>query len=217
MEEIDITRRVALDSICWADRSLRVLRPDCREEKMRFRLILALVIVVTLGEVASAQFTFRQRNNGAAARFGFGNSRFRAGLTADQGSSISTSMNAPTLTIPANGSGSFFSGTLRPFVTGFTPVVGRGGFYPTPWQRRVTNVGQRQWSTAVDRGVDRQAQREEARSSRRLRVIERYQQRAEHERRMGRDAAARMYYRMALKRASGEQREIIVAKLEELE
>jgi hypothetical protein len=179
--------------------------------------MLAITLLVTVAEVASGQFTFRQRNNTeAVARFGFGNTRFRGGFTADQGSSISTSMAAPTVTMPANGSASFFSGRLRPFVTGFTPVVGAGGYYPTPWQRRVNNVGQRPWSTAINQ-VDRQTQRDDARADRRLRIIEKYQQRAEHEERMGRTGAARMYYRMALKRAAGEHRELIVAKLEELE
>ena len=183
------------------------------------RMMLAAALLFTVTDVASAQFTFRQRNNDAVARFGFGNSRFGVGFGAGQGSSISTSMTAPTVTMPSGGTASFFNGTLRPFVTGFTPVVGGGGggYYPTPWQRRVNNFGQQPWATQVNPVDDRQAQRDDARASRRLRIIERYQQRAESEQRMGRIGAARMYYRMALKRATGEHRELIVAKLEALD
>lgn len=54
----------------------------------------------------------------------FGNTNFNFNLAASQGSSRTMVMEAPSVTIPNGGSGSLFSGSQRPFVTGIIPVVG---------------------------------------------------------------------------------------------
>lgn len=71
----------------------------------------------------------------ADARFGFslggGNTRFNFGMFAGQGSTRTNIVQAPTVTIPNGGTGYFFDGSVRPFVTGFVPVVGEFNNLPT--------------------------------------------------------------------------------------
>lgn len=66
--------------------------------------------------------------NGRDAHFGFGfrNGNLRGGfnLWASQGSQRSMTMTAPFLTVPHGGYGSISHGSWRPFVTGWTPVIG---------------------------------------------------------------------------------------------
>ncbi len=61
-------------------------------------------------------------------RFGLGNNGngggFHFNLTASQGSNSTLTMAAPSLTMMNGVRGQFFSGSLRPFVTGLIPVVG---------------------------------------------------------------------------------------------
>jgi hypothetical protein len=70
----------------------------------------------------------------ADARFGFsrrsGNSQFNINFTAGQGSDRSNSVQAPQVMVPNGGTGFISDTQLRPFVTGFVPVVGNGGFRP---------------------------------------------------------------------------------------
>lgn len=65
---------------------------------------------------------------GADARFGFniraGGQNFGLTLTAGQGTDRSLVLEEPTIVIPNGGTGSLFSGSMRPFVTGVVPVVG---------------------------------------------------------------------------------------------
>ena len=66
---------------------------------------------------------------GADAHLGFrvgggGGPSFNFNLTMGQGSSRTASVVAPTVVVPNGGSGYFFNGTQRPFVTGIVPVVG---------------------------------------------------------------------------------------------
>lgn len=49
---------------------------------------------------------------------------FNFNIVAGQGSSRSASMVSPSIVIPNGGSGMIFDGQVRPFVTGFVPVVG---------------------------------------------------------------------------------------------
>ncbi len=67
---------------------------------------------------------------GGGARFGFGgrkgNSRFNFNMVLAQGNTRSMTMVAPSITVPNGYGGSIFSGSLRPFVTGWVPVVGQG-------------------------------------------------------------------------------------------
>jgi hypothetical protein len=69
---------------------------------------------------------------GADARFGFfagnGNTRFNFNWLGSQGSNRSHVMQAPTVVVPNGGTGYFFDGSVRPFVTGVVPVVGTGQF-----------------------------------------------------------------------------------------
>lgn len=61
------------------------------------------------------------------ARFGFNVGGLNLGFTASQGSSRFSSSQTPMVTVPNGGYGSFFNGTVTPFVTGFVPVVGADG------------------------------------------------------------------------------------------
>lgn len=66
---------------------------------------------------------------GAGNTFGFGgrkgNFSWNLGITASQGSDRSYTSTVPSLTLPNGGSGFISNSTMRPFVMGFTPVVGR--------------------------------------------------------------------------------------------
>jgi hypothetical protein len=66
----------------------------------------------------------------ADARFGFRVGPFGINGVAGQGSSRSHVMEAPTIVIPNGGTGSIFSGSLRPFVTGVVPIVGHAPMRP---------------------------------------------------------------------------------------
>lgn len=66
----------------------------------------------------------------ADARFGFRIGQFGISGVAGQGSNRSHVMEAPTIVIPHGGSGSIFSGSIRPFVTGVVPVVGNAPMGP---------------------------------------------------------------------------------------
>ena len=62
-------------------------------------------------------FGFRGPNGGSGSlNFTFG-----------QGSTTTNSVTTPSLTLPNGGTGSIFSGSIRPFVTSVIPVVGQGG------------------------------------------------------------------------------------------
>jgi hypothetical protein len=65
---------------------------------------------------------------GGGANFGWGiqgsGVNLNFGLHADSGSDRSISSVSPSVTIPNGGTGGFFSGSQRPFVTGLVPVVG---------------------------------------------------------------------------------------------
>jgi hypothetical protein len=67
---------------------------------------------------------------GGGARFGFGlrngNSRFNFNMVLAQGNTRSMTMVAPSITVPNGYGGSIFSGSVRPFVTGWVPIVGQG-------------------------------------------------------------------------------------------
>ncbi len=73
---------------------------------------------------------------GTDARFGFagrkGNTRFGFNMALQQGNSRTMMSSAPSVMVPNGGSGSISSTTLRPFVTGWIPVVGRQ--FHSPWR-----------------------------------------------------------------------------------
>lgn len=67
---------------------------------------------------------------GSDAALGFGgrsnNGGFFFNLQAGQGSSQTFTSETPMIVVPNGGTGMFFDGHIRPFVTGFIPVVGGG-------------------------------------------------------------------------------------------
>ena len=73
---------------------------------------------------------------GTDARFGFagrkGNTRFGFNMALQQGNSRTMMSSAPSVMIPNGGSGWISSTTLRPFVTGWSPVVGQQTY--SPWR-----------------------------------------------------------------------------------
>lgn len=103
---------------------------------------------------AGANFGFSIRGPGGAMNFG---------ISLGQGSSRSISTTTPTVVVPNGGTAMLFDGSLRPFVTGFVPVVGSAGIgfpAPTPippaWTRSYV-PGQPIPSDAENRRLGRQA------------------------------------------------------------
>ncbi len=87
------------------------------------------------GPASSAVPPFGGYDPGADASFGFGGvtgggTRFGFDWLGSQGSSRSHVMEAPTIVVPNGGTGSLFSGSIRPFVTGVVPVVGNTSMGP---------------------------------------------------------------------------------------
>jgi hypothetical protein len=82
------------------------------------------------------------------ARFGFagrrGNTRFGFNMALQQGSSRTMIGSASSVMVPNGGSGSISSTTLRPFVTGWIPVVGQQFrpplLLPPAWQSRTAEL-----------------------------------------------------------------------------
>ncbi|MDG2383887.1 MAG: hypothetical protein P8N76_19595 [Pirellulaceae bacterium] len=133
--------------------------------------------------------------------------RFRFRLSAVQGSNRSITSTSTRATLPDGGFGSVSNGTLTPFVTGFVPIVGRQSI----WQRQYFPPPR--GSLPKIEASERQQRRAEANDALRNRAIDRYVRKAEHELRMGRTGMARVYYRLALKRAEGDARDQIEAKI----
>ena len=96
----------------------------------------------------------------ADARFGFtgrgpGGGRFGVNFTLGQGSTRTNSVTSPMIMLPNGGTGAIFDGSVRPFVTGFIPVVGQGGGYQSisPVQQKLqqmANEGTLETLGAVD-------------------------------------------------------------------
>ena len=82
------------------------------------------------------------------ARFGFsgrrGNTRFGFNMALQQGSSRTMIGSAPSVMVPNGGSGSISSTMMRPFVTGWIPVVGQQVrpplLLPPTWQSRTAQL-----------------------------------------------------------------------------
>lgn len=89
----------------------------------------------------TGDIVFRQGSLGAVPQFGgfdpntaarsgigiFGSGgSVSLGFIAGKGNTRSNVTTAPSITIPNGGSGTIFSGELRPFVTGIVPVLGQG-------------------------------------------------------------------------------------------
>ena len=67
-------------------------------------------------------------------------SGFSLGFNMAKGSNRTSITNAPSLTVQNGFGGSIFSGQIRPFVTGFVPVVGQQRFAPMPVDNAVTRA-----------------------------------------------------------------------------
>ncbi|MCU0979326.1 MAG: hypothetical protein MUF25_09190 [Pirellulaceae bacterium] len=118
------------------------------------------------GPATSTPPPFGGYDPAADARFGmqFGGP-FGLGfnLVAGQGSTRSNTVTAPTIVIPNGGTGSIFSGSVRPFVTGVIPVVGNAPFGPmmpmapqssrSPLAERVAQLQQQQAATQAAGGA----------------------------------------------------------------
>jgi hypothetical protein len=120
------------------------------------------------GPAGSTPPPFGGYDPGADARFGMqfgGPLGMGFNLLGGQGSTRSNTVTAPTIVVPNGGSGSIFSGSVRPFVTGVIPVVGNAPFGPmppmlpqsavSPVAARVAQLQQQQAATqaAVDAGL----------------------------------------------------------------
>jgi hypothetical protein len=87
------------------------------------------------GPASSTPPPFGGYDPAADARFGMrfgGPLGMGFNLLGGQGSTRSQTVTAPTIVVPNGGSGSIFSGSVRPFVTGVIPVVGNAPFGPMP-------------------------------------------------------------------------------------
>jgi hypothetical protein len=119
------------------------------------------------GPATSTPPPFGGYDPAADARFGmqFGGP-FGLGfnMLAGQGSTRSNTVTAPTIVIPNGGTGSIFSGSVRPFVTGVIPIVGNAPYGPmmpmvpqpsvSPLAQRVAQLQQQQEATQAAGGAD---------------------------------------------------------------
>ena len=119
------------------------------------------------GPAGSTPPQFGGYDPGADARFGMrfgGPLGFGFNMLAGQGSSRSNTVTAPTIVMPNGGSGSLFSGSIRPFVTGVVPIVGNAPAVPmmpiapqysvSPLAQRLAQL-QQQPATQAGAGADR--------------------------------------------------------------
>jgi hypothetical protein len=158
------------------------------------------------GQPATSPFGNPDPNAGARGGFGFGGGGLSGSLRFNfaQGSSQSISSTTPSLTTMNGYPGSLTSQTIRPFVTGFTPIVGG---YPT------TTPGQ-QMSEAF------QQQQASQLTQQRLKAASVKQQKAYQRYRRGLDAeeegdlkTARANYRLSLGSATGDLRSAVVKRM----
>ncbi len=98
------------------------------------------------GPANSTPPPFGSYDPAADARFGFHLGPFNFNWLGGQGSNRSHVMQAPTIVMPSGGSGMFFDGSMRPFVTGVVPVLGNnpmGMAIPVAPQRSISPLEQR--------------------------------------------------------------------------
>ena len=90
--------------------------------------------------------------DGRDARFGIGfrhgNLRGRFSLWASQGIDRSMVMESPFITVPHGGFGSIQHGGLRPFVTGWTPVLGNQPQWQYPLRNYIHSEGIKSLTTS---------------------------------------------------------------------
>ena len=124
---------------------------------------------------------------GLSGGFGFGGGGLSGnlGFNFSQGSSQSISSTTPSLTTMNGYPGSMSSGVVRPFVTGFTPIV--SGYPVVDPSQTTAQIGQQQLSSL------RQSQ-----AVRQNKKLDQYLRRAEHAESDGNKRMARANYRGAI-------------------
>lgn len=200
---------------------------------------------------------------GANLGFGFGGSGGSGfmNLHAAQGSNATINSQAASVVVPNGGTGSIFSGQVRPFVTGLVPVVGDYSAIPralgapagparSPLQESIARLEASQWRpnsaglqeraapeerpdrraalpgagvvgpvSTADRGdlgvaeIRRQQAGEDAAAEREVAVLV---ERARGAEARGKPNVAKIYYRQAASRATGEAKQKILARIESL-
>ncbi|TWU05509.1 hypothetical protein [Stieleria varia] len=151
------------------------------------------------GGNVQAPFGNPDPNSGLRTGIGFGSGPIRGslGLNFAQGSSRSISSTTPSLTTMNGYPGSISSQTIRPFVTGVTPVVSGGGYGQPLEQMRATEQA---YTAAQNQYLQQRMQANaDAQQTRALEVFNRGQ-RAEAE---GDLKKARANYRLAFGMAAG--------------
>ncbi len=158
------------------------------------------------GQPATPPFGNADPNAGSRGRIGFGGGKVSGslGFNFSQGSNRSISSSTPSLTTTNGYPGSFSSQTIRPFVTGITPVVGD---YPrtTPAQQMSDAFRQRQASQL-------QEQRMKAAAKKQSKAYQQYKRGIDAEQE-GELQKARANYRLALGSATGELRQAVLKRL----
>lgn len=182
---------------------------------------------------------------GSGASVGFRNGPFSFNLQAGHGSNRSFTSVTPSVVVPNGGTGTIFSGSQRPFVTGVVPVVGnqhRAYLFDLVDRLKAEGkqLGQASGSTttaaahpagevvatrpirsgsSAERGdlslAEIRAQRA-AEDSVANEEVAVWIERARGAEQAGRLGAARIYYQNAAKRATGELQAQLVAKVKEL-
>jgi len=118
------------------------------------------------GPAGSTPPQFGGYDPAADARFGMrfgGPLGLGFNMLAGQGSTRSNTVTAPTIVLPNGGSGSLFSGSIRPFVTGVIPIVGNAPLGPvvpmapassvSPLAQRVAQLQQQQAASQAGAGA----------------------------------------------------------------
>ena len=167
-------------------------------------------------------------------------------MALQQGSSRTMIGSAPSVMVPNGGSGSISSTTLRPFVTGWVPVVGQQ-FRPPAWQSRTAELSRssaRRKESRLSKEVDdaplRISTRQPATNSSittatrgeqsvaeirrnqllqdqsRLQEVEELVERARGAEQAGKLGVARIYYQQAANRSTGELKVRLLEREQEL-
>lgn len=140
------------------------------------------------GAPIPAPFGAPGNGGGLSGGFGFGGGGLSGGLGFNfaQGSSRSISSSAASVTTMNGMPGSIQSGTIRPFVTGVTPIVGG---YPT-----IPDTGQ----VAANIGANQLSALRRSQAARQSKKLDDYLRRAELGEKEGNKRMARANYRSAM-------------------
>ena len=182
-------------------------------------------------------------NSGFSTSNGPWSANFNFGLA--QGSSRTLTSTTPGLTLTNGQPGVFINGVQRPFVTGLFPVVNNNTFLPAlppmtplrqaafrgelpnlnprlpvqPTLTRPVTPREQQQNSLIDplppTRAEIKARRDEARATRQASVLK-YWQKGQAAEGKGKNKVAKLYYKMALRRADGEMKVQIQEQLQHL-